>query len=974
MKASLSRCPAMKSAVDSPAVRASLRALVIEDSSDDVLLLTRHLQRHFELFFTQVDDPEALSRELAGAVWDVVLSDYSMPGFSGLDALALVREHDPDMPFIIVSGNIGEDVAVDAMRAGANDYVLKGSLVRLVPAIEREMHEARRRRSRGVLEQALSESETRLNSVLESLDDVIWSVTLPAIHLAYLSPATEKVYQRRAGEFVGHLDKWLAAVHPDDRARMKKYLDDIRAAGSGSAEYRILWPNGSERWLHDRARLVTDADGHPIRIDGITSDITERKRNEALLAFMNNHDALTRLPNRNLLLDRLQQSMARKTRNAQPMAVVHLDLGRFKLVNEALGHEAGDRLLVAVAKRLNERFRQGDTVARVGGNEFVVVLPDMEDMARVTLLAQEMLGLLSAPFEMDGKPVHVPPTLGVAVFPEDGSEAELLLQHAESAMRQGKQLSPGGMTFFSSEYNTEAQRRIRLEHDLHDALGRGELHLLYQPQVDLGSGRIIGFEALLRWQHPEHGLIPPMEFVPIAEDNGLIVPIGRWVLETACREAIGWGAQHQDLRISVNLSARQFLHSDLVGAVREVLANTGLPPRQLELELTETLVMRDIEASIHTMASLRSMGVTLAVDDFGTGYSSLGYLKRFPVDRLKIDKSFVQDISSEPNDAAICATVVTMAHALGLRVIAEGVETEGQKAFLTEQRCDAMQGYLFSRPIDSAAARELLAAGRRLDVAEQATAERTLLLLDDEESILAAIRRLLRRDGYRVLTASTPEDAFDFLAANPVGVVISDQRMPTMSGTEFLRRVRGLYPDTIRMVLSGYADLESVASAINEGAIFRFMTKPWEDDQLREIIKAAFEQHEMSAELARLNHENADARLRLQQLLDDQSHRLDREEAVLAVLREAIENLPVPTLAIDEYGVLALANAAMVCRFPFLALLGEPAAEVLPPELLVLLGQEGDHPVAFSDSQFLCHLRLMPGRGQLLFLTEEKTS
>jgi EAL domain-containing protein (putative c-di-GMP-specific phosphodiesterase class I)/FixJ family two-component response regulator len=381
-------------------------------------------------------------------------------------------------------------------------------------------------------------------------------------------------------------------------------------------------------------------------------------------------------------------------------------------------------------------------------------------------------------------------------------------------------------------------------------------------------------EALVRWQHPELGLVSPARFISVAEESGLIVPLGEWVLRTACAQNKAWQrAGLKPISVAVNLSARQFRQPNLVEMVAGILRETELDPAHLDLEVTESLVMQNVEATIATLGRLKAMGVKLSIDDFGTGYSSLNYLKRFPIHTLKIDQSFVRDVTTDPSDAAIAKTIIAMAHELGLTVIAEGVETEEQKSFLRLRRCDEMQGYFFSRPVPAAEFENLLREDRRLEIdnAGLVSAERTLLLLDDEENILNSLTHLLRRDGYKILKATHAAAALDLLAQNPVGVIIADLRMPEMTGVEFLRRAKLLYPDTVRMVLSGYTDLINVTDAINEGVIYKFLTKPWDNDLLRANIQEAFQHYELAQDNQRLTDEMA----AINEELNRAKHRLE---------------------------------------------------------------------------------------------------
>lgn len=425
-------------------------------------------------------------------------------------------------------------------------------------------------------------------------------------------------------------------------------------------------------------------------------------RNNEVLAQQANHDALTGLANRHLLTDRLEQALIYARRAHRVSGVLVLDLDRFKTVNDSLGHSQGDLLLKAVAQRLGACVRQGDTVARLGGDEFVLVLADVAEVSDIVPVAQKILIALSQPVQVGEQSLAVSTSLGISVYPRDGETADVLLQHADTAMYRAKARGGNGMAFFTQEMNQETVERLRIEAGLRQALAQGELRLHFQPIIDAASGRIVSAEALVRWQDPAQGLVMPMRFIPVAEESGLIVPIGEWVLHEACARARAWRDQgHGAVAVAVNLSARQFSDPSLDERVASALAATGCPAALLQLEITESMVMAQPEQAMATMQRLKAMGVKLSIDDFGTGYSSLSHLKRFPVSKLKIDRSFVQDIETDPNDAAIVDAILVLAKKLGLRTVAEGVETEGQVAFLAALGCDEYQGYLFGRPCTS---------------------------------------------------------------------------------------------------------------------------------------------------------------------------------------------------------------------------------------------------------------------------------
>ena len=435
---------------------------------------------------------------------------------------------------------------------------------------------------------------------------------------------------------------------------------------------------------------------------GLQAEVTERRLADQRVVHMAHHDALTGLPNRTLFADRVGQAIARAHRKGGKLAVLFLDLDRFKNVNDSLGHAIGDLLLTAVAARLTACLREEDTAARLGGDEFIISLPDVTGAAEAASVAGRILAELAKPFAIAKHQLHADGSIGIALYPGDGDTAETLMRNADTAMYHAKESGRANYQFFSAQMTERVSRRLSTETDLRRALEHGEFKLHYQPLVNLAAARIEGAEALLRWPQPDQRLMPPAEFIPIAEDTGLIVPLGEWVLLEACAQAQAWQTQHPGLRIAVNLSARQFRQKDLIGMIERVLGETGLAPALLELELTESMLMHHAEETIVILKRLDEMGVRLAIDDFGTGYSSLSYLKRFPIHTLKIDRSFVRDISTDPDDAAIVTAIVAMARSLNLSVTAEGVETDEQAAFLRSLACHKAQGYHFGRPMPAA--------------------------------------------------------------------------------------------------------------------------------------------------------------------------------------------------------------------------------------------------------------------------------
>ncbi len=548
----------------------------------------------------------------------------------------------------------------------------------------------------------LHESEERFRQMADSIHEVFWLTDASKSQMLYVSPGYESIWGRSCQDLYADPGKWIDSVHPDDRDAVVDAVQHRQRSGKYDIEYRIFRPDGSLRHIHERAFPIRDADGRVYRIAGTAQDVTERKLHEAHIQYLAYHDALTGLPNRELVMNRLQQGIAQAQRHREMLAVLFLDLDRFKTINDTLGHLAGDQLLHQVAGCLTETLREEDTVGRVGGDEFLILLPELsspEDAAHVT---EKIIAGLLSPFRLEGHELHVNASVGISMFPRDAKDAETLVKYADSALYLAKEQGRNTFRFFSPELDTKVRARLHMENDLRGAIERNEFFLVYQPQINQQTGKFIGAETLLRWRHPVNGDVSPASFIPIAEETRLIVPIGEWVLRQACRQTIQWKQQGcENFAVSINLSRRQLEEKDFAAKVKSILTEEGCEPRFLEFEITESAAMSEPDQAIVKLRALHELGIQLAIDDFGTGYSSLAYLKRFPFDRLKIDQSFVSGIPDDNDDVAIVQTTIMLARQLRLKVIAEGVETEAQKKFLLENGCEEMQGYLFAKPMEA---------------------------------------------------------------------------------------------------------------------------------------------------------------------------------------------------------------------------------------------------------------------------------
>jgi diguanylate cyclase (GGDEF)-like protein/PAS domain S-box-containing protein len=574
----------------------------------------------------------------------------------------------------------------------------------------------------------------------------------------------------------------------------------------------------------------------------IASLAIERTQYEAYIRHIAHHDPLTGLPNRLLLEDRMRQAIAQANRRRGRIALLFIDLDHFKNVNDSLGHHIGDVLLQAVARRMEHCMREGDSVARLGGDEFVICVSDVNQTRDASAVAQKIQEELAQPFIVEGNSLQIGSSIGIALYPLDGADVEELMKAADAAMYEAKSKGRANYQFYTPELNIASQQRMIVSNQLRQAFARGQLSVHYQPLVNIGSGAIVGTEALLRWDHPEMGMVSPAHFISLLEELGLMSDVGKWILHTACAQNRAWQrAGLPPIRMSVNLSARQFYGSDLAATVAEILHGTGLAPNWLDLEITESLILDNSEQVIEAMRRLKEMGVSLSLDDFGTGYSSLSYLRRFPVDRLKIDNSFISDIVIDAHAADIVRSILALAQKFGLSVVAEGVETEAQLGYLRQQGCPEMQGHLFSSALPAEQMGELLRGDRRLAVWKRiAHAAHTILVVDDDEDVRFSLDNCLREAGYEVLTAANSDEALALMAKNDVGVVLADLWMPGASGTDLLRQVRGLYPDVTRMLLTGSADIGSLVDAINQGAIYKIVMKPWDNEALADDMRDAF--------------------------------------------------------------------------------------------------------------------------------------
>ena len=652
---------------------------------------------------------EGIERLKKGGIWAVFVN-LSLPDSQGLETLDKLLLAVPGVPTLTLAGTKEVAVALEALRHGAKDYLLEDHLDEdsFVRAI-RNM--AERQTAREIL---FAEKE-RAQMTLNSIGDAVLSTDLEG-RITYLNVVAEKITGWTREEAAGKdVDDVFVIIDGSTRAPclnpLKTALEQNKTVGL-TRHCILIRRDGDEFAIEDSAAPILDQHGATTGAVIVFHDVSVARAMEAEMSHLAQHDTLTKLPNRTLLQDRLSQAITTAGRNGTRIAVLFVDLDGFKHINDSLGHAIGDRLLQSVAKRLLASVRTSDTVSRIGGDEFVILLSEVAHAGDAGVKAGKILAALNAPLEIDQHNLRVTASIGVTTYPEDGQETAMLIKNADLAMYQAKENGRNNYQFFEKDMNVRALERQSVEENLCFALDRDELVMHYQPKISLTTGEITGVEALIRWQHPERGLIGPLQFISVAEDCGLMLPIGNWVLRESCRQAKAWqDAGLRPIEMAVNVSSVEFRNEDFLEGVRAILEETGLSPHYLGLELTESVLMQHAEFTVPVLKKLKAMGVRLAIDDFGTGYSSLSYLRQFPIDTLKVDQSFVHGINADTDDATIINAVINMGGNLKHRVIAEGVETVEQVAFLQAHGCDEGQGYYFSRPVPASQFAKLLKAG-----------------------------------------------------------------------------------------------------------------------------------------------------------------------------------------------------------------------------------------------------------------------
>jgi diguanylate cyclase (GGDEF)-like protein/PAS domain S-box-containing protein len=689
------------------------RLLLVDDEPRLLASLHELLQGRGYQLVTAATGSEALAH-LSRVRFDLVLLDLRLPDIGGHEIMDFINEKGIESDVIVMSGEIGIDAAIGALKRGAYDYLRKPySREELLKTVANALKQRRLEETNARIANQLENSEKMYRYLVDSSPDIIYTLN----HEGKFTFINDRAYQLlgyKREELIGQ--HYSILVHEEDLERARYVFNERRVdeRASRNVELRLKCHAGAnqERTFNNTLMTISlNAIGMHVpdqevkKLEfygtyGVARDITDRKRAEEVISYQAYHDILTDLPNRILFKDRLGLAVIQAKRKQTELAVMFIDLDRFKLVNDTLGHVKGDELLQQAAGRLKECLRRGDTLARQGGDEFTIVLPELRDRDDARMVADKFLEVLQDPFDLDGHAVHISASIGIAIYPTHGESIDELLRHADIAMYQVKGQGKNGHAFYDPTMQDVSHQKIALEQSLRRALEHEELEMYYQPQIDAISGRIVGAEALMRWNHPTRGIVSPGEFLPFAEENGLMLPISDWMIGALCRDMLQWkNIGGNQVRLSLNLSPQYLDRGDFFEKMRGALLRYGIAPSQIEVEITENICIRNPQHAIEQLNKLGQLGVSVAIDDFGTGYSSLAYLHRFPVHTIKIDQSFVKEIHDEHGHYPVVLAIISIARGLGLNLVAEGVETDSQARYLRSNGCLTMQGYLYHRPM-----------------------------------------------------------------------------------------------------------------------------------------------------------------------------------------------------------------------------------------------------------------------------------
>jgi diguanylate cyclase (GGDEF)-like protein/PAS domain S-box-containing protein len=905
-----------------------LRVLLIEaetwaaERMLDALRIGGHV-----IYSQQVATREEVSALLLQESWDVILLSCSLADLPALDAIDLVNELTRAVPIILTVERGSSHLPITLIESGARDFIYKSNPSRLLAVVERECSQALLGRLENLLDQPdtrLSEGKARFQQLASNIPECYWLIDAGTQRITYVSKGYEQIWGLYVEALYADSYDWLKYVHADDQPRMVQCLEQFWRGGLDE-RFRVLRPDGKVRWLHVRNFSVGDESGAVISVGGVATDVTESRVERRKTPFFAHFDTLTALPNQLMFYDQARRLLALAKRTPQSLGVMVIDMDRFHEINLTLGHVCGDELLRQIAGRLSGSIRESDVLGRLGGDVFGILLPEVDDRDQVAIVARRVVDTLTLPVRVAGQEVFATASIGVAFYPHDGQEVHELVTYAEIAMRSAKAQGRNCYQFYSPAMQEGVRDRLFLETDLRNAVIRDEFILHYQPKVSCLSGRLVGCEALIRWNHPRRGLVPPDQFIPLLEETGLIVQVGRWVLETAAQQSLAWQRAGLDLpSISVNLSARQLQSDTFLDDVANALSESGLPPACLDLEITESMLMQNAEQAIRILGGLKKMGVTISLDDFGTGYSSLAYLKRFPLDTIKVDRSFVRDIVADSDDASITRAVITMAHHLKLKVVAEGVETAEQLAMLISHQCDVIQGYFFARPLPLDEMAQLLLTDERLSPHLLRSVMRKPMALFVAANGCGEVISMLERDGHRVCIAADGDTALQWLSGNFADILICGASRKDFNALAVLERVATLQPRCERILLADDKQWhqKKVVEMAGAGLAQRVLHAPVDAVALRQTVEEVLQRRHIANEHTRLSHEvevAGRALLRAEQ----ERRRLEAENASLqalgssgfTILQDVVGALPMPVIGFDAEGMVAMLNepATQLC-------------------------------------------------------------